>query len=702
MIHLPETKPGDETVPKGGKHVATQTIISDCMLCVWDCGIKARVEDGRLVEVEGLPEHPVSRGYICPRGRHLPEYVYSPNRLLHPMRRTNGEWRRVSWDEALDYTAEQLARVKEKYGARSLAIFCGSVGVENIEVAAFAQRFKGAFGTPNLLSVENICYRTRILARQMTFGRYPMDDPEDARCIILWGHNPDGSKGMLAELIREKLARKELTLIVINPRRIPLAQQALHLAPRPGTDAAIGLAMLHVIINEGLYDREFVENYTVGFEALKQHVQAYTPEWAEEVTWVPAADIKAVARIFAQASPSCIIQGINTLDQHVNGLQHSRLFSILQIVTGNVDKPGTWVTIPYIRLADLRLPIEEKPIGADQYPLFYNLWGRISPYGIATLFPEAALQGKPYPIRAGIVAAANPVVSFPDADAFAEAFRSLDFLAVIDPFMTETAELADVVLPACTFLEKGGIAYVYGVVHGQPYAMLHRKVIEPVGESRPDWWIWTELAKRLGLAEYFPWKTEEEVLDHLLEPSGIREKLKETELGVFFAEKDYYAYKKKISTPSGKIEIYSKTLEEHGYDPLPRYVEPAQSPVSTPELAKQFPLILISGARAPEFTHTQLRHVPSLRSLNPEAFAEMHPATAARYGLADGDWAKLSTRRGSIRIRVKTTPELLPGIVSVPHGWAQANVNRLTDMADRDPITGYPDFKAVLCRVEPL
>jgi anaerobic selenocysteine-containing dehydrogenase len=618
------------------------------------------------------------------------------------MRRTNGEWRRVSWDEALDYTAEQLAWVKEKYGARSLAIFCGSVGVENIEVAAFAQRFKGAFGTPNLLSVENICYRTRILARQMTFGRYPMDDPEDARCIILWGHNPDGSKGMLAELIREKLARKELTLIVINPRRIPLAQQALHLAPRPGTDAAIGVAMLHVIINEGLYDREFVENYTVGFEALKQHVQAYTPEWAEEVTWVPAADIKAVARIFAQASPSCIIQGINTLDQHVNGLQHSRLFSILQIVTGNVDKPGTWVTIPYIRLADLRLPIEEKPIGADQYPLFYNLWGRISPYGIATLFPEAALQGKPYPIRAGIVAAANPVVSFPDADAFAEAFRSLDFLAVIDPFMTESAELADVVLPACTFLEKGGIAYVYGVVHGEPYAMLHRKVIEPVGESRPDWWIWTELAKRLGLAEYFPWKTEEEVLDHLLEPSGIREKLKETELGIFFAEKDYYAYKKKISTPSGKIEIYSKTLEEHGYDPLPRYVEPAQSPVSTPELAKQFPLILISGARAPEFTHTQLRHVPSLRSLNPEAFAEMHPATAARCGLADGDWAKLSTRRGSIRIRVKTTPELLPGIVSVPHGWAQANVNRLTDMADRDPITGYPDFKAVLCRVEPL
>ncbi|MCR4419299.1 MAG: molybdopterin-dependent oxidoreductase [Clostridia bacterium] len=685
--------------------MASKTVISDCMLCVWDCGIKARVEDGRLVEVQGLPEHPISKGYICPRGANLPEYVYSPNRLLYPMRRTDGGWRRVSWDEALDFTAEQLAKVKEKYGARSLAIFCGSVGVENIEVAAFAQRFKGAFGTPNLLSVENICYRTRILARQMTFGRYPMDSPRGAKCIVLWGHNPDGSKGMLADMIREQVDKKETTLIVINPRRIRLSEKALQLAPRPGTDAAIGLAMLNVIINEGLYDREFVENYTVGFEELKQHVQQYTPEWAEQVTWVPASDIKACARIYAQASPACIVQGINTLDQHVNGLQNSRLLSILQIVTGNIDKPGSWVTIPYIRLADLRIPIEEKPIGADQYPLFYELWGRVSPYGIATLFPQAALEGKPYPIRASIVAAANPVVSFPDAQAFTEAFKSQDFMAVIDPFMTETAELADVVLPACTFLEKGGVGYVYGVVHGETYAMLHRQVIEPVGESRPDWWIWTEIAKRLGLEEYFPWKTEEEVIDHLLEPSGVLQQLKEAEIGAYYADKtkEYYAYKtKKVYTPSGKFEIYSKTLEEHGYDPLPKYVEPAQSPVSTPELAKQFPLILISGARTQEFTHTQMRHIPGLRSARPEPFAEMHPATAGRYGLADGDWAKLSTRNGSLRVRVKTTPDMLPGIVSLPHGWAQANVNLLTDMQDRDPITGYPDFKALLCRVEPI
>ncbi|MDA8234197.1 MAG: molybdopterin-dependent oxidoreductase, partial [Clostridia bacterium] len=193
--------------------MSKQTIISDCMLCVWDCGIKAHIEDGRLVKVEGLPEHPVTKGYICPRGEALPDYVYSPSRLTTPLLKENGRFKKVSWDTALEFCVEKLTNIKKKYGAQALSVFCGSVGVENIEVATFARRFKGAYGTPNLLSVENICYRTRILGRQLTFGRYPLDDPGDAKTIILWGHNPDGSKGMLAEQIREKLAKENLQLI---------------------------------------------------------------------------------------------------------------------------------------------------------------------------------------------------------------------------------------------------------------------------------------------------------------------------------------------------------------------------------------------------------------------------------------------------------------------------------------------------------
>jgi len=216
------------------------------MLCVWACGIKAHVKDGLLIKVEGLPEHPVTKGYICPRGEALPSYVYSASRLTTPLLREKGRFQKVSWDTALDYCAEKLNEVKKKYGARSLAIFCGSVGVENIEVATFARRFKGAYGTPNLLSVESLCYRTRILARQLTFGRYPLDDPEHARCIILWGHNPDGSKGMLAKQIRKKMDNNNLKVIVVNPKRIPLSEKAYHLSIRSGTDADLGLAMLNV------------------------------------------------------------------------------------------------------------------------------------------------------------------------------------------------------------------------------------------------------------------------------------------------------------------------------------------------------------------------------------------------------------------------------------------------------------------------
>ncbi|MCL6638262.1 MAG: molybdopterin-dependent oxidoreductase [Firmicutes bacterium] len=682
--------------------MSIETKISDCMLCVWDCGIKAHVENGRLVKVEGLPEHPVSRGYICPRGEALPDYVYSASRLTTPLLREKGRFQKVSWDVALDFCAEKLNGIKKKHGARALAIFCGSVGVENIEVATFARRFKGAYGTPNLLSVENICYRARILARQLTFGRYPLEDPGPARCIILWGHNPDGSKGMLAEQIREKLANENLQLIVVNPKRIPLSEKAYHLTIRPGTDAALGLAMLNVIINEDLYDKDFVENYTVGFAELVEHVRQYTPEWAQEITWIPAADIKNAARIYAQAGPSCIIQGINSLDQHRNGLQNSRLLSILQAVTGNFAVPGGWVEGPRIPLANLSLKDQEDPIGAEEYPIFSSLWGRKAPFGIATLFPQAVLEGKPYPIKGTIVTAANPVVSFPAAQRFKEAFAALDFLAVIDPFITETAELADVVLPACTFLEKGGLSYVYGVVFGEPYAMIHHKVIDPVGESWPDWKIWSELGRRLGLGEYFPWQNDEEVVDAFLKPGELKDKLKADPLGAYYGEKQYFIYKnKKLGTPSGKVELYSQTLKDHGYDPIPVYLEPGQSPVNTPELYRRYPLILISGERAQEYTHTQQRMVPVLRNSNPEPLAEMNPATAARYGLADGDLAEIETKNGKVKMRVRATGKLAPGVVSVPHGWAAANVNLLVDMDVFDPITAYPDFKAVLCRVTP-
>lgn len=679
----------------------SKTIVnSDCMLCVWDCGIKCHLEDGRLVKVEGLAEHPVTKGFICPRGEALPDYVYSATRLTSPLLREKGRFQKVSWDTALDYCAEKLTDIKNKYGAKGLCMFSGSIGVENIEVAQFARRFKGLYGTPNLFSVENLCYRARILARMITFGRYPLDDPGDSKTIILWGHNPDGSRGMLGDQIREKVAKENINLIVVNPKRIALSEKAYHLTIRPGTDAALGLAMLNVIINEDLYDKEFVENYTVGFPELVEHVQQYTPEWAQEVTWIHASDIRNVARIFAAAKPSCIIQGINTLDQHQNGLQTNRLFAIMQSVIGGFAVPGGWVEGPRIPLGNLTVPDQEDPIGFNDYPVFTNLWGRKGPYGIANMFPQAVMEGTPYPIKGAIVTAANPVVTFPAAQKYKEAFQNLEFMAVMDPFMTETAELANVVLPATTFLEKGGLSYVYGIVFGEPYATIHRRVIDPVGDSWPDWKIWSELGRRMGMD--FPWQNDDEVVDSLLQPGDLKDKLLANPAGAFYGEKQYYIYeKKKLSTPSGKVEIFSQTLADHGYDPIPTYKEPGQSPVSTPELYKKYPLILISGERSKQFTHTSQRNIPVLRNENPEPIAEINSATAIQYGLTDGILVKIESKNGDMQMRLRVNDNLATGVVSVPHGWGNANVNLLADLDVVDPVTAYPDFNQLLCRVVP-
>jgi anaerobic selenocysteine-containing dehydrogenase len=686
--------------------MSTKVIKSDCILCVHGCGINAYVEDGRLVKVEGMAEHPLNEGVLCPKGEHLVDYIYSPDRLQYPMKRVNGGWERISWDEALDTIASKLQQIKDEFGAHALAIFCGSIGVENNELAAFARRFRGAYGTPNFLSVESNCYRSRILAHQLTFGTFLLEEPEKAGCVILWGHDPDSSKAPpLASKLYKALDRGGLQLIVIDPKRTPLAKRGLHIPIRPGTDCALALAMLNVITSEGLYDREFIDKYTLGFDKLVEHVRQYPPEAVEKITWVPAEDIRKISRLFATAGSACIISGLCSMDQHINGLQNGRVFALLQAVTGNVDVPGSWVNVPFPRLGSLHIKVDEDPIGSAEHPLFYRLWGRQAPYGQTMYLADAILNEKPYPIKALMVTGGNPALTLPDSDRVKQALEKLELLVVIDLFMTETAKLAHIVLPACSFAERSGIGYVYAVTAGIPYLLLRKKLIEPLGECWPDWKFWCELGRRMGYGDLFPWQTDEEVVEYWLGPTGltVKQLAEQNPEGVFFAEKKYdMCQKDKFGTPSKKIELYSQTLADYGYDPLPVYVEPSQSPSSSPELAKQYPLILTTGARILYYTHSQFRNVPGLRQQAPEPAAEIHPDTAGTYGIADGDMMAVTTVKGRIEIRARTTEDLAPGIVSIPHGWAEANANLLTALEPRDPVTGYTELKALLCRVSKL
>jgi anaerobic selenocysteine-containing dehydrogenase len=658
------------------------------------------VEEGRITKVQGLKDHPLNKGRLCPKGARAIELVYHPDRLKYPLKKINGEWKRISWDVALTEIADKLQSLKNQFGPEILSIFSGSIGVENLEMMELAQRFKGAFGSPNFISVEGICYRMRIRARQMTFGKYPVEEM-NSKLYVLWGHNPEQSDFPLLLSIQENL-KKGSKLVVIDPRRISLAKKGeMYLSIRPGTDGALALALMHVIIKENLYDKDFVERWGYGFDKLVPHIEPYAPEWAERITWVRAEDIRKLARLYATAESASIFQGTNTQDQTANGTQNSRAFAILQTITGNINNPGGWVIGPRLSITGLGIPTERIPIGAEDYTLFYDFWGRKSPFGQVVCFPDSV----PNIIKALIVIGGNPAVSLPDSNAFREALKRLDLLVVHDLFMTETAELAHYVLPACTHLEKNGLAYSYNVCHGIPYLMLRKKAIEPLHESWSEFRLWKELAKKMGLGDIFPWETDEEVVELELKSTGLsyKEMKEEKVAGVYYGEKRYgmEEYEKRgFSTPSRKIEIYSETFAKAGFDPLPTYREPDQSPMSGSELYEKYPLILTTGARILYYTHGQHRNIKALKERIPEPYAEIHPKTAMQYEIEDGDPIVVESNRGKIRVKARVSQDILEGVVSIPHGWPkEANVNLLTDVHCREPIMGYPQMKSQLCSI---
>ena len=678
----------------------SQWVSTDCTICYHSCGTEVLVEEDRITRIRGLKDHPLNKGRLCPKGARAIELVYHPDRLKYPLKKINGQWKRISWDDALTEIADTLQRLKKEFGPEILSIFSGSIGVENLEMMELAQRFKGAFGSPNFISVEGICYRMRIRARQMTFGKYPVEEMS-TKLYVLWGHNPEQSDFPLHIALRENLA-KGSKLVVIDPKKISLAKKAeMHLPIRPGTDGALALALMHVIIKENLYNKDFVERWTHGFDKLVSHIESYTPQWAEKITWVQAEAIRKLARLYAAAESASIFQGTNTQDQTANGTQNSRAFAILQTITGNVNNPGGWVIGPRLPLTGLGIPTERIPIGADDYRLFYDFWGRKSPFGQVVCFPDSV----PNIIKALIVTGGNPVVSMPDSNAFREALKKLELLVVHDLFMTETAELAHYVLPACSHLEKNGLAYSYNVCHGLPYLMMRKKAIEPLYESKSEFMFWKELAKRMGMGEVFPWESDEEVVELELKSSGLsyKELKEEKRAGAYYKPKKYGMEEydvKGFSTPSKKIEIYSETFERAGFDPLPTYTEPDQSPLDSTNLYQKYPLILTTGARILYYTHAQHRNIKGLKEMSPEPFAEVHQKTAEKYGIQDGESIIVESNRGQIKVKAHITEEMLEGVVSIPHGWpGEANVNLLTDVHCREPIMGYPQMKSQLCAI---
>ncbi|WP_165062345.1 MULTISPECIES: molybdopterin-dependent oxidoreductase [unclassified Adlercreutzia] len=664
------------------------------------CGIKAFVKDGKLLKIEGDPNHPITKGRLCPRCLALKEYVYHPDRITYPMKRAREDrgldkWERITWDEAWSLIKTETERIKEKYGPEGIVVFEGTGRQPTKTIHPFST---GTLGTPNIAYTQSgwSCYGPRVTITGFVFGagipeidyaggtplRY--DDPDFVlpKYITIWGKAPLESlaDGFWGYSIVE-MAKRGTKLITIDPCIRWLGTKAeYNLQLRPGTDAALGLGLLHVIINEDLYDHDFVEKWCYGFDELVERVNEHSVEWAAEITGCDAEDIRAVARILATEHPNSFTWGL-AMDQNPNGQQAAHAMMAIVALTGDFDVPGgTYVGVFNDRNNEVggRLPAElmAKAVGVDEYPALPALLENAHP----DIMLECLETDKPYPIRmawyysTNLIAPTNSAQPHRWHDALQQ---KMEFAVATDLFMTPTTmALADLFLPLATFLEQDGmVAPHYEMNPGSIFAI--NKAIS-VDECKSDVEIMLHMGHMLNPEG---WEGIEKPTDFWANGLARDEDISYEQL----KEQTYYlpglVYRKHekgllrpdgqpgFNTPTGLVELYSTIFEHFGEDPLPYYMEPAFSPISRPDLAKKYPLTLTTGKRKITSFHSEHRQIPSLRSIDEDPIATIHPDTAAKYHLKDGDWIWIENDWGRAKERVEVSPIVLPYVVSASHGW---------------------------------
>ena len=701
------------------------------------------VKDGAVTEVTGDYEHPESKGILCPKGKNAINQLYSPDRIKYPLRKIekNGEekWEQLSWDQALDIISEKFQEIKHNYGAESIWFHKGSGhDVCSGDIRGYLHRLANVFGSPNVSCPFYICYGPRTLNMYLMTGGIPAPDAKNSECIMLWGINVSETAPTRHRAI-ENAIKNGAKIIVVDPRSTHFAEKAdVHLQPRPGTDGALALGMLNVLVQERLYDVDFTEKYTLGFDELSDVIKEFTPEIVSEITWIPQEYIIKAARMFAKSGSSCIFLG-NALDQHTNTSQTIRAITALIAITGNLDIPGGNILISPLQLAkkspELHVALSkvqaEKQLGNEYLLSRFEYTRLCHPPSVY----KAILDEKPYPVKAAFIMAANPALTSPNSKTVLNSLEKLDFLVVADIFMTETAKYADIVLPASTFLEQTYYAMYQPATDILPenpgLVMLRPEVVPPLYESWPDWKIIFNLAKKMGYGEYFPWKNIEDAIDDELQYTGITvKKLKEHPEGISIKAPSFlyaklgskgnlgriiikllkkikfnkypWVYRKyekiEFQTTSGKVELFSSDLEKLGLDPLPNYVEPIES-IKNETLYNEYPLLLTTGAKVRWYVHSQMKNIDTLNRPMPSNLAELNPKTAQEYGLTDGEVIKITTLRGSICSNVRVTDKIMPDVVQLFHGFADSNANILTDNNRFDPITGSVALRSALCMI---
>ncbi len=701
-----------------------------CGICPAGCGADVHLVDGKIERLVPLKGHPL--GIVCPRGARAAEIVYSDERILYPQRRVGdrgeGKFERISWEDAYTTMVQALRRTADMHGPKAVCMYTGRGNFEfglneafapggTSESSASAVLFP--FGSPNTTGVGSLCYTSNgMIAPTACFGthiRELREDIDNADLILVWGANP-ATDSPPVNLRRIKQAQKRgARVIVIDHRRSETARatHAEWIGVRPGTDGALALGAINVLIEEDLFDHRFVERWTHGFEELRGYVRGFTPERVARITQVPADSIRDLARAIGRAK-GCSFVMHTGLEYSNSGVQAIRAGWILQALGGHLDVPGGKLFRMRDRPRTGRKLTDppasaRRPIGADEYPLYRQTRNEAH----AALLPKAILESQPYAVRSLIVSGASLITAWPNPDLWRRALAALDFLVVVDRFPTADSRFADLLLPATTMFEIES----YMIYDG--YIQLRSRVIEPLGEARSDYLIFAELARRLGYGHLWP-QTEDGMIEDALENTGVTlEHLRAHPRGISLPEPDMH-YRKYESgelrvdgnvgfeTATGKFEIASEWLRASGYEPLPAYTEPVEGPLATPGLAERYPLVFNSGARIQSAFRSQHYNIPSLIALQPLPLVHIHAADAEKRRIEDGDEVFVVSPRGRVRFWAHVTDDILPGVVEVnmggggplgPPAWRQANVNELTDPDNRDPISGFPVYKALLCDV---
>lgn len=701
-----------------------------CGICPAGCLNQIHLVNGKIERMTPIQDQPHS--IVCPRGAKAKEIVYSPDRILYPQRRIGargeGKFERITWGQAYAIIVDGLQRIAQQYGPQAAAIYTGRGNFEHglnesfapsgtIESSANAVLFP--FGSPNTTGVGSLCYVSYgILASRACFGDYMRnvsEDIENADLILVWGENPATDSPPANLRLLRQAQKRGAQVIVIDHRRSETARatRADWIGIRPGTDGALALGVINLLIDEDLYDHEFVKNWTHGFDALRAYARQFTPERVQEITWVPAEKVRALAQAVGHAS-SCSIMTYTGLEYSNSGVQAIRAVWTLQALVGSLDAPGGKLLKMRgcTKLNRLLTDPPEggpRPIGADEFPLYHAIRNEAH----ASLFPRAILESEPYPLRALIISGASIITAWPDPAMWQRALAALDLLVVVNRFPTADSLYADIILPATTMFE------IKSYMLHDDHLVLRQRVTPPVGEARNDYLIFAELAQRLGYGHLWP-QTEDGMIQHALRGTGITlDDLYAHPKGIRLPapEMRYRKYergelredgKPGFETPSGKFEIASEWLAQHGYEPLPVYTEPLEGPLAAPELAQKYPLVFNSGARTHYDFRSQHHNIPSLLSKHPHPLVHIHVSDAEARGIQDGDEVFVISPRGRVPFRARLTEDILPGVVEVnmggggplgPVAWQKANVNELTDLENVDEISGFPVFKALLCDV---